>query len=58
MAEGRSNQGIAAVAGLSVKAVEANIARIYGKLGLAGHPDDSRRVLAVLAWLRGAPSLP
>jgi DNA-binding NarL/FixJ family response regulator len=58
MAEGRSNQGIAAVVSLSVKAVEANIARIYGKLGLAGNPDDSRRVLAVLAWLRGAPSLP
>jgi DNA-binding NarL/FixJ family response regulator len=56
MAGGRSNQGIAVVSSLSVKAVEANIARIYGKLGLAGNPDDSRRVLAVLAWLRGAPA--
>ena len=56
MAEGRSNQGIAAISNLSVKAVEANIARIYARLGLAGNPDDSRRVLAVLAWLRGAPS--
>lgn len=56
MAEGRSNQGIAAITSLSVKAVEANIARIYPKLGLAGHPDDSRRVLAVLAWLRGGPA--
>jgi DNA-binding NarL/FixJ family response regulator len=56
MAEGRSNQGIAAISSLSVKAVEANIARIYAKLGLAGNPDDSRRVLAVLAWLRGAPA--
>jgi DNA-binding NarL/FixJ family response regulator len=56
MAEGRSNAGIAAITSLSVKAVEANIARIYPKLDLAGNPDDSRRVLAVLAWLRGAPS--
>jgi DNA-binding NarL/FixJ family response regulator len=56
MAEGRSNQGIAAISSLSVKAVEANIARIYTKLGLAGNPDDSKRVLAVLAWLRGAPA--
>jgi DNA-binding NarL/FixJ family response regulator len=56
MAEGRSNAGIAAISRLSVKAVEANIARIYAKLDLAGNPDDSRRVLAVLAWLRGAPS--
>ena len=56
MAGGRSNQGIAVITSLSVKAVEANIARIYGKLGLAGNPDDSRRVLAVLAWLRGGPA--
>ena len=56
MAGGRSNQGIAALTSLSLKAVESNIARIYAKLGLAGDPDDSRRVLAVLAWLRGAPA--
>jgi DNA-binding NarL/FixJ family response regulator len=58
MAEGRSNHGIAAISNLSVKAVEANIARIYARLGLAGNPDDSRPVLAVPAWLRGAPSRP
>ena len=53
VAEGRSNQGIAALSSLSVKTVESNIARIYTKLDLAGNPDDSRRVLAALAWLRG-----
>lgn len=58
MAGGRSNQGIAVLTSLSVKAVEANIARTYSKLGLTGDPDDTRRVLAVLAWLRGAPSRP
>lgn len=36
--------------------MESNIARIYAKLDLAGNPDDSRRVLAALAWLRGIPS--
>lgn len=56
IAEGRSNQGIATITSLSVKAVESNIARIYTKLDLAGNPDDSRRVLAALAWLRGVPS--
>jgi DNA-binding NarL/FixJ family response regulator len=56
IAEGRSNQGIATITSLSVKAVESNIARIYDKLDLAGHPDDSRRVLAAPAWLRGVPS--
>lgn len=55
IAEGRSNQGIAVLTSLSVKAVESNSARIYTKLDLAGNPDDSRRVLAALAWLRGVP---
>jgi hypothetical protein len=28
------------------------------KLDLTGNPDDSRRVLAALAWLRGIPPRP
>lgn len=54
MTEGHSNRGIARIASLGEKAVEANIARIYTKLDLTGE-DCNRRVLAVLAWLRGSP---
>lgn len=53
MAEGHANQGIAEIASITEKAVEANIARIYTKLDLTGG-DGNRRVLAVLAWLRGS----
>ncbi|MCM3925999.1 response regulator transcription factor [Frankia sp. AiPs1] len=52
MAEGRSNNGIAAALYLSAKSVEKNIASIFTKLDL---PADSaahhRRVLAVLRYL-------
>jgi DNA-binding NarL/FixJ family response regulator len=54
MAEGRSNQGMAKAVNLGEKAVEANIARIYAKLDLIQTDEDNRRVLAVLAWLRGS----
>jgi DNA-binding NarL/FixJ family response regulator len=53
MAEGRSNNGIAAQLFVTPKAVEKHIANIFGKLDL--HPDTSehhRRVLAVLTYLR------
>jgi DNA-binding NarL/FixJ family response regulator len=53
MAEGRSNNGIAAQLFVTPKAVEKHIANIFGKLGL--HADTSehhRRVLAVLTYLR------
>jgi DNA-binding NarL/FixJ family response regulator len=53
MAEGRSNAGIAAALVLTVGAVEKHIASIFGKLGLAVSDSDHRRVLAVLAYLRG-----
>lgn len=53
MAEGRSNAGIATTMWTSTKAVEAHMTRIFAKLEIPGSPDDNRRVLAVLAWLRG-----
>ena len=52
MAEGRSNLGIAERLFLSEKTVEGYVGAIFGKLGIEVTPDDHRRVLAVLAYLR------
>jgi DNA-binding NarL/FixJ family response regulator len=52
VAEGRSNQSIAAKLWISEKTVEACTGRICAKLGLENNPDDHRRVRAVLAYLR------
>jgi len=51
MAEGRSNQSIAAKLHISNKTVEACTGRIFTKLGLEPGPDDHRRVRAVLTYL-------
>jgi DNA-binding NarL/FixJ family response regulator len=52
MAEGFSNAGICKKLFLSPKTVETHVHSIFGKLGLPPAPDDHRRVLAVLAFLR------
>jgi DNA-binding NarL/FixJ family response regulator len=52
MAEGRSNQAIAARLVVTDRTVETHVANIFGKLGLEPEPDDHRRVLAVLTLLR------
>jgi DNA-binding NarL/FixJ family response regulator len=53
IAEGRSNKAICARLFLSPKTIETHVNSIFGKLGLLPAPDDHRRVLAVLAYLRG-----
>jgi DNA-binding NarL/FixJ family response regulator len=52
MAEGRSNQGIADRLVITLRAVEKYVSSIFGKLGLPSSPNESRRVLAVLLYLR------
>ena len=52
MAEGRSNNAIAEHMIVTERAVEKHVTSIFGKLGLAPAPEDHRRVLAVLAFLR------
>jgi DNA-binding NarL/FixJ family response regulator len=52
MAEGRSNQAIGERLFLSLKTVETHVGSIFSKLGLLPAPDDHRRVLAVLTYLR------
>ena len=52
MAEGRSNQGIADRLVITLRAVERHVSNIFGKLGLPSTGTESRRVLAVLLYLR------
>jgi DNA-binding NarL/FixJ family response regulator len=52
MAEGRSNQGIADKLVITLRVVEKHVSTIFGKLGLPSTGSDSRRVLAVLLYLR------
>ena len=53
MAEGRSNQAIAERLFVTLRAVEKHVTSIFVKLRLPAAPEDHRRVLAVLALLRG-----
>jgi serine/threonine-protein kinase len=52
MAEGHSNPRICELCFLSPKTVESHVHSIFMKLGLTGAPVSSRRVLAVLSYLR------
>jgi len=52
MAQGRSNQGIADELVVTERAVEKHVTSIFGKLRLPHAPEDHRRVLAVLTYLR------
>ncbi|MBA2953333.1 response regulator [Nocardioides sp. MAH-18] len=54
IAEGRSNVGIARQLHLHPKTIEHYIAGIFQNLGLPDTPDDNRRVLAAIEWLRDA----
>ncbi|WP_327302313.1 response regulator transcription factor [Streptomyces sp. NBC_01298] len=51
VAEGQSNAAIARDRFLSVRAVEKHVSEIFGRLGLTGDADISRRVRATLLYL-------
>jgi DNA-binding NarL/FixJ family response regulator len=52
MAEGRSNQGIADQLVITLRSAEKYVSSVFGKLGLPQTGTESRRVLAVLLYLR------
>jgi DNA-binding NarL/FixJ family response regulator len=52
VAEGMSNHAIATRLFITERTVEAHITQIFQKLNLGESPDQHRRVLAVLAYLR------
>ncbi len=54
MAQGRSNHAIGGQPFLAPKTVETHIGAIFTKLGLLPAPDDHRRVLAVITYLKNA----
>jgi DNA-binding NarL/FixJ family response regulator len=54
VAEGRSNTGVAQELVVSVAAVERHVTSIFDKLGLHQSPEQHRRVLAVLKYLRAS----
>ncbi|MFI6298592.1 LuxR C-terminal-related transcriptional regulator [Nonomuraea sp. NPDC050790] len=54
IAEGRSNSAVARALSISEAAVGKHVAGVFAKLDLPATDDVNRRVLAVLAYLRGA----
>ena len=53
MAEGRTNKAIADALTVTERGVEKHVTGIFSKLDLPASGEDHRRVLAVLAYLRG-----
>ncbi|GAA3471729.1 helix-turn-helix transcriptional regulator [Nonomuraea roseola] len=53
IAEGRSNSAVARSLSITEAAVGKHVASVFAKLALPATEDDNRRVLAVLAYLRG-----
>jgi DNA-binding NarL/FixJ family response regulator len=53
MAEGWTNRAIAEEIVVSERAVERHVTSIFSKLGLPQSGKEHRRVLAVLAYIRG-----
>ena len=52
MASGTSNQGIADALVITLRAVEKYVSSVFDKLGIPSTRNESRRVLAVLLYLR------
>lgn len=52
MAQGHSNVGIGVLLSLSQRTVESHVRNIFGHLGLPDGSDTSRRVLAVLTYIK------
>ena len=50
---GRSNAGVAEELVITIAAVERHVTGIFDKLGLRQSPEQHRRVVAVLTYLRG-----
>ncbi|MFB4262215.1 LuxR C-terminal-related transcriptional regulator [Nonomuraea sp. GTA35] len=53
IAEGRSNSAVARALSITEAAVGKHVASLFAKLEIPATADDNRRVLAVLAYLRG-----
>ena len=51
VAEGKSNLAISRDRYLSLRAVEKHVSEIFGRLGITGDADVSRRVVATLLYL-------
>jgi DNA-binding NarL/FixJ family response regulator len=58
LAQGRTNKAIAEHMKVAVPTVEAYLSEVFKTLDIPASPDDHKRVLAVLAWLRSAGARP